>query len=103
MVNWVIVGIIIGTVFLFFKFTAFKYEKIWTYTMGALFAFVLYTFFSVVSRNQLDISNFNGFISSMEFYVQWLWGFISHTATVTGNAIKVDYWTGNFTNLTGIK
>ncbi|MDP4039186.1 MAG: hypothetical protein Q8P57_01230 [Candidatus Pacearchaeota archaeon] len=98
--NWVFIIIVGFAVFFFFKFSNLRYERVWTYSIAVLLIFLLFTFFSVVSHNELDIKSFEGFTSGLKFYGSWLWGFLSNTAKITGNVVNVD-WSGNFSNLTG--
>ena len=95
MVNWVFIGIILLAVVLFFKITSFKYEKWWTYSIGLLIVFVLFSFFSVVRTNGINLSSFEGFASGMKAYVSWLVTFGKTTASITGDAALFDW---NVTN-----
>ena len=94
MVNWVIMGVVAGLVFLFFKLTAFKYEKIWTYTIAFLLLFLLVTFLYVISYNEVDISNFEGLVSGTQLYFKWIVNFGQSAAQVTGNSFNFE---GNLT------
>ena len=98
MVNWVFIVIILLAIALFFKITSFRYEKWWTYSIGILFVFILFSFFKVVNSNDINLSTFNGFLSGLKSYVLWLVDFGKTTATITGNAALFDW---NVTNSTG--
>ena len=97
MVNWVVITVIIIAVVLFYKFTAFRYERFWTYLIAIVMIFVLFTFFTVVKKNDIDISSVGGFLSGVKFYGSWALSFGKHAASITGNVAKVD-WAGNFTD-----
>ncbi len=99
MASWIIIGIIVVCLIIFYKFTSFRYERFWTYIVAILMIFILFTFFSVVKHNDLDISDFDGFTKGTKFYMGWLWGFIKNAGQITGNVAKVD-WSGNFSNNT---
>ena len=98
MVNWVFIGLIILAVALFFKITSFRYEKWWTYSIGILFIFILFSFFNVVRSNDINLSTFEGFISGLRSYAYWIVDFGKTTATITGKATLFDW---NVTNKTG--
>ena len=94
MVNWVIILIVIAAAFFFFKFSNLRYERIWTYSIAILLIFLLFTFFSVISYNKVDISSFDGFVAGTKVYGNWLFGWAKNTAKITGNVVNVD-WSGN--------
>ena len=94
MISWVTIAIIAGAIFLFFKLTAFKYEKVWMYTIAITLLFFLVTFLYVTSLNDLDISSFDGLVSGTRLYFSWLVNFGNNAAEVTGNSFNFD---GNFT------
>jgi|TARA_Y100000310_G_C20258971_1_gene612745 uncharacterized membrane protein YozB (DUF420 family) len=94
MINWMAIAIIAGAIFLFFKLTAFKYEKVWMYTIAITLLFFLVTFLYVTSLNDLDISSFDGLVSGTRLYFSWLVNFGNNAAEVTGNSFNFD---GNFT------
>lgn len=98
MVNFVFIGLIILAVFLFFKITSFRYEKWWTYSIGILFIFILFSFFNVVRSNNIDLNTFEGFISGLKYYASWIVNFGKTTASITGKASLFDW---NITNKTG--
>ena len=91
MVNFIIIGVIILLVILFFKITSFRYERWWTYLIAILMIFVLFSFFSVVKTNNIDIKNFGGFMSGAKAYVSWLVGFGKNAASITGQVTKIDW------------
>src|SRR3989344_4734273 len=86
MVNWVFIVIILLAVFLFFKITSFRYEKWWTYSIGILFIFILFSFFNVVKSNEINLNTLEGFLSGLKSYALWLGNFGKTTATITGKA-----------------
>ena len=96
--NWVFIGIILLAVVLFFKITSFRYEKWWTYSIGILFIFILFSFFNVVRTNDIDLYTFEGFVSGLKSYAYWVVNFWKTTATITGNVALFDW---NMTNKTG--
>jgi len=87
MVNWVFVVLIIAAVFLFFKITSFRYEKWWTYSIGILLIFILFSFFNVVRTNDIDLNSFDGFVSGAKAYTFWLVNLGKTTSSITGNAV----------------
>ena len=89
--NWIVIGIIILFVFLFFKITSFRYERWWTYLIAVLMIFVLFSFFSVVKANDIDIKSFDGFFAGSRAYVSWLVGFGKGAASITGQVTKIDW------------
>ena len=89
--NFIIIGIIILFVFLFFKITSFRYERWWTYLIAILMIFVLFSFFSVVKNNNIDIKSFEGFFSGAKAYVSWLVDFGKGAASITGQVTKIDW------------
>lgn len=91
MVNWVFIGLIILAVALFFKITSFRYEKWWTYSIGILLIFLLFSFFNVVKANEIDVASVDGFISGAKVYASWLVNFGKTTASITGKATFVDW------------
>lgn len=95
MVNWIAIVIVGLAAFFFFKFSNLRYERVWTYSIAVLLIFLLFTFFSVVRHNDLDISNFDGFVGGVKVYTSWLFGWAKNTAKITGNVVNVD-WKGNF-------
>ena len=98
MVNWIIIGIVVLFVFLFFKVTSFRYERWWTYFIAVLMIFLLVSFFSVVKTNSIDIKSFEGFILGGKAYVSWLVGFGKNAASITGQVTKINWnATGNVT------
>jgi len=86
MVNWVFIGLVIVAIFLFFKITAFRYERWWTYSIAILIIFVLFSFFNVVRVNNIDLNSFEGFMSGAKAYAYWLVNFGKTTASITGKA-----------------
>ena len=94
MINWMAIAIIVGAIFLFFKLTAFKYEKVWMYSIAITLLFFLFTFLYVTSLNDIDISSFDGLVSGTRLYFNWLVNFGQGAAEVTGNSFNFD---GNFT------
>jgi|TARA_Y100000034_G_C6853529_1_gene387508 hypothetical protein len=92
---WIVVGI---TLFLFFKYSSIRYERVWTYILAVVFVFLLFTFFSVITHNEIDLTSFDGFVTGAKFYGQWLWGWAGNLGTITGNIVNID-WSGNFTNV----
>jgi|TARA_Y100000310_G_scaffold139631_1_gene138952 Ca2+/Na+ antiporter len=90
----VTIAIIAGAIFLFFKLTAFKYEKVWMYSIAFLLLFLLFTFLYVTSFNDVDISSFEGLVSGARLYFNWLVNLGNNAAEVTGNSFNFD---GNFT------
>ena len=98
MVNLIIIGLIVLFVFLFFKITSFRYERWWTYLIAILMIFLLFSFFSVVKNNNIDIKSVDGFFSGAKVYVSWLVGFGKNAASITGQVTKIDWnATGNAT------
>ena len=95
MVNWVFIVVILLAVFLFFKITSFRYEKWWTYSIGILFIFILFSFFNVVKSNEINLNTFEGFLSGLKSYALWLVNFGKTTATLTGKAALFDWNTTN--------
>ncbi len=98
MVNWVFIVIVLLAIFLFFKITSFRYEKWWTYSIGILFIFILFSFFKIVKSNEIDLYSFEGFISALKAYAYWIVDFGKTTASITGKASLFDW---NVTNKTG--
>lgn len=88
MINWVLIAIITGAIFLFFKITAFKYEKVWMYSIAFLLLFLLFTFLYVTSFNNVDVSSFDGLVSGTKLYFNWLVNFGQNAAEVTGNSFN---------------
>lgn len=99
--EWISIGLIIGAAFLFFKFSNLRYERVWTYSIALILIFFLFSFFSVVSHNGVDISDFDGLVQGTKFYMQWLVGWASHTAKITGSAIDNFDWSANYSNSSG--
>jgi glucan phosphoethanolaminetransferase (alkaline phosphatase superfamily) len=97
MVSWVFVGIIVLVVVLFFNITSFRYERWWTYLIAVLLIFLLFTFFMVVRKNDLDINSFDGFLDSAKLYYTWLIGFGKNVGEITGKATDVP-WSLNVTS-----
>ncbi len=91
MVNFVVIGIIIVFVFFFFKITSFRYERWWTYLIAVLMIFLLFSFFSVVKKNNLELSSPDGFFKSMKTYTAWLFGLGKNVATITGKVTAIDW------------
>ena len=91
MVNLVVVGLILVAIFLFFKITAFRYERWWTYLIAILLIFILFSFFSVVRVNQIDLNSPEGFFSGVKAYAVWLVNFGKTTASITGKATSLDW------------
>ncbi len=98
MVNWVFIVIVLFAIFLFFKITSFRYEKWWTYSIGILFIFMLFSFFNVVRSNEINLNTFEGFVSALKSYAYWIVGFGKPTASITGKASLLDW---NVTNKSG--
>ena len=91
MVNWIVILIIGAAAFFFFKFSNLRYERIWTYSIAIILIFLLFTFFSVISHNKVDISSFDGFVSGTKVYGNWLFGWAKNAAKVTGNVVNIDW------------
>ena len=91
MVSWIAIVIIVVFVFLFFKITSFRYERWWTYLIAVLMIFLLFSFFSVVKKNNLELSSPDGFLASMRVYTSWLFGFGKSVATVTGQITAIEW------------
>ena len=62
MVNWIVIGIIVIAVWLFYKFTPLKYERFWTYFVAIFMIFLLFSFFIVVKDNGVDWKTGKGFV-----------------------------------------
>lgn len=91
MVSWIAIGIVVVFVFFFFKITSFRYERWWTYLIAVLMIFLLFSFFSVVKKNDLELSNPDGFLKSMKVYTAWLVGFGKNAASITGQVTSIDW------------
>ncbi|MGV8142772.1 MAG: hypothetical protein ACP5NS_04015 [Candidatus Pacearchaeota archaeon] len=91
MVSWIVIGIIVVFIFIFFKITSFRYERWWTYLIAILMIFLLFSFFSVVKRNELVLNSPEGFISSAKVYTSWLFGFGKNVARITGQVTAIDW------------
>jgi len=98
MVNWVFIVLIIIAVFLFFKITSFRYEKWWTYSIGILLIFILFSFFNVMRTNNIDLNSVDGFLSGAKAYAYWLVNLGKTTARITGNVVMNWNVTQNATN-----
>ena len=91
MVNLVVIGIILLFVFLFFKITSFRYERWWTYFIAVLMILLLFSFFTVVKKNEIKINSAEGFISGVKTYSLWLVGFGKDAAKITGQVTAIDW------------
>lgn len=87
MVNWVFVIILIATIFLFFKITSFRYERWWTYLIGGLLVFILFSFFKVIKNNEININSLEGFVQGARVYATWLVNLGKTTSSITGKAV----------------
>jgi protein-S-isoprenylcysteine O-methyltransferase Ste14 len=95
MVSWVFIGIIIAVVVIFFQITSFRYERWWTYSIAVLLIFILFTFFMVVKKNEMDINSFEGFTGAGKIYFKWLIGFGKNLGEITGKATDVSWSVNN--------
>ena len=91
MVNFIIIGVIILLVILFFKITSFRYERWWTYLIAILLIFLLFSFFNVAKSNDIDLSSFGGFASGLKSYTYWLISFGKDAASITGRVTNIDW------------
>ena len=99
--NLIVIGIIILFVFLFFKITSFRYERWWTYLIAILMIFVLFSFFSVVKNNNIDLKSAEGFFSGAKVYASWLVGFGKNAASITGQVTNIDWNSTSNATLSG--
>lgn len=91
MVSWVVIGIIVVAVFIFFKVTSFRYERWWTYLIAVVLIFLLFSFFSVVRTNNIALQSPQGFISGIKVYSVWLVGFGQDAVKFTGQVTSIDW------------
>ncbi len=91
MVSWIAIAIIVVFVFFFFKITSFRYERWWTYLIAVLMIFLLFSFFSVVKKNNLELNSPEGFLSSTKVYTSWLFGFGKEVVKVTGQVTAINW------------
>ncbi len=91
MISWIAIAIIVVFIFIFFKITSFRYERWWTYLIAILMIFLLFSFFSVVRKNSLELGSPEGFISSMKVYTSWLFGFGKNVGRITGQVTAIDW------------
>ena len=91
MVAWIAIGLIVLAVFVFFKITSFRYERWWTYLIGILLIFVLFSFFSVTKANDIQVNTFQGFVSGVKAYSLWVVSFGKNAAQVTGQVANIDW------------
>ncbi len=89
--SWIAIGIIVIFVFFFFKITSFRYEQWWAYLIAVLMIFLLFSFFSVVKKNNIELSSPDGFFKSMKTYTSWLFGLGKNVATITGKVTSIDW------------
>ncbi len=95
-----VIAVIVVAVWLFYKFTPLKYERFWTYLIAGLMIFVLFSFFTVVKKNQIDISDPGGFVKGAKFYAGWIFGLGKDAVKITGHAAKTDWTDASIKNIT---
>ncbi len=91
MISWVVVGLIVLVVFIFFKITSFRYERWWTYLIGILLILLLFSFFSVARANNIQVNTLQGFVSGVKSYSLWLVSFGTNAVHVTGQVTNVNW------------
>jgi len=92
MINWIIIIILIVVGILAVKMNHLKHRAfIIAIILMALFFYLTLTF--VTSKNNVNLSTYDGFINGMKIYGGWLANGFGNLKEITGNAINMD-WTG---------
>ena len=98
MVNWALVIIIVIGFVIFYKSTGVRWGKTWTYVIGSLVIFFVVTFGYLLTRPDINLASFDGFVHAFNAYFTWLGSIFDKVGGITGEAIRTD-WTGNLSKI----
>lgn len=93
MLNWVIVVVLVILFILFFRVKHFQ-QRVFLLFLIVTVLFFYITISSVVDKNNISLSNFDGVVALGKIYGNWLLHLGQNTKVLVGNAIKMD-WKGN--------
>jgi len=95
MVEWLVLGILIVMLLIFFKTKRFQH-KFYAILILVLLIFFYTTGSKIIKENNINIKTFDGMVTAGKLYFSWLGHILGNVKTLTGNVIKMD-WGGNST------
>jgi len=97
MVSWIFVILVLAALIIFFKTTGVRFGKTWTFLIGFVILFFVLSFGFLVTRPDVDVTTFDGFVSAFKTYFVWLGGIFDKAGGITGEVVRTD-WTTNLSN-----
>jgi len=94
MVNWLVIVAFILILLWFFKFRNMKH-KFYAVFIVLLLIFFYTSFSNVVSKNNINVASFDGVVNAGKLYFIWLGNALQNIATLSGNAIKMEWGTNS--------
>ena len=95
MVNWIIVALVIVLAFVVFKFKEMRH-RFGLITIIVILLLATFSFSVVSSKNNVDLSTFDGLVTAGKIYFSWIGGAFSNLKSISGFAVKQD-WSANST------
>ena len=95
MVNWIILGVLIYVLFVFFKVKRFQH-RVYAILIILFVIFFYTTGSKIIAENNIDIKTFDGIMKANKLYFNWLVHSFKNVKVVVGNTIKMN-WAGNST------
>lgn len=93
--SWIIVGLVLLAITLFVK-ASNKGQNFWSYVIVVAALFFVLTIVYVSTLPGVSLTSLDGVMRLGKLYFTWLGQFFKNVATLTGNAVKLD-WGANFT------
>ena len=96
MLNLIIIALIIGALIFLLKARHFKH-RISILLIMLLMLFFYFTFTFAIKDYSIDLKTTGGITSAVNIYFSWLGHAFDNVKTLTGNAIKMDWFSSNRT------
>lgn len=96
--NWWVIGLAIVIIFILLKFKEIRHKLGFLLVVG-LVLFLVLSFATIYSSNNLDLTNFAGVMKAGELYVSWLGTAFQNVKGISAYVINQD-WGINLTNFT---
>lgn len=95
-IGWIIIIIAILAIFFLSKINNAKH-KFSLIIIVLLIVFFYFTFTSVAKSNSINLGTASGVFSTGKLYLSWLVHGFGNVKTITGNAVRMDWFPSNAT------
>jgi len=88
--QWLIVGILVTTIFIFVKLKYLKHKISWIIILFFILLFYIGFLTSTAGQN-IDFSTFDGTQTAIKLYMGWMGQSFDNLKVLTGQAVKLDW------------